>query len=154
MKTITVEKTQKNRRRRRMRHSKKRFGGLAGPSDGCPRVEAIEVSELAIAFASYIEGDTGLLIILIVMAVHPLHPWDRCSTLLLALPSGTVREAARCRLRSCRPIGQGMKCCSMLANFSVFDHITGIGGFRRRPLQSWNEFALIHFVQVFTPPRT
>ena len=33
-----------------------------------PRVEAIEASEFAIAFASYIEGDTGLLIILIVMA--------------------------------------------------------------------------------------
>ena len=31
-------------------------------------MEAIEVSEFAIAFASYIEGDTGLLIILIVMA--------------------------------------------------------------------------------------
>ena len=42
--------------------------GSGAPPEGCPRVEAIEVSEFAIAFASYIEGDTGSLIILIVMA--------------------------------------------------------------------------------------
>ena len=47
---------------------KEGFGGGRSPPEGCPRVEAIEVSEFAIAFASYIEGDTGLLIILIVMA--------------------------------------------------------------------------------------
>ena len=34
-------------------------------------VEAIEVSEFAIAFASYIQGDTGVLIILIGMAALP-----------------------------------------------------------------------------------
>ena len=37
-----------------------------------PRVEAIEASEFAIAFASYIEGDMGLLIVLVVMA----GPWS------------------------------------------------------------------------------
>ena len=44
--------------------------GLGGqsPPERRHRVEAIEVSEFAIAFASYIEGDTGLSIITIVMA--------------------------------------------------------------------------------------
>ena len=40
-----------------------------------PRVEAIEASEFAIAFASYIEGDKGLLIILVVMAVISQYRW-------------------------------------------------------------------------------
>ena len=65
---VAVEETQKCRRRRRRRHSKGGVRGGRSPPEGCPRVEAIEVSEFAIAFASYIEGDTGLLIILIVMA--------------------------------------------------------------------------------------
>jgi len=65
---VASVKTQKSCRRRRRRHSKGWVRRGRSPPEGCPRVEAIEVSEFAIAFASYIEGDTGLLIILIVMA--------------------------------------------------------------------------------------
>ena len=45
--------------------------GGAAPRGVIGWVEAIEVSEFAIAFASYIEGDTGVLIIPIVMAALP-----------------------------------------------------------------------------------
>ena len=68
MKTITVEKAHKKVADGAACATQRRSSGKAEPPEGCPRVEAIEVSELAIAFASYIEGDTGLLIILIVMA--------------------------------------------------------------------------------------
>ena len=50
----------------------KRVGsGGAGPPERCHGVGAIEASEFAIGFASYIEGDTGVLIILIGMAALP-----------------------------------------------------------------------------------
>lgn len=44
------------------------FGGGQSPPERRRRVEATEVSYFAIAVAAYIEGDTGVLIILFVMA--------------------------------------------------------------------------------------
>ena len=90
----TFQKHKKIIRRRRRQHLKERVRGGGSSPERRHRVDATLVSEFAIAFASYIKGDTGVLIILIVMADYvrfrsPLPFWlqaQECPSLPSATP--------------------------------------------------------------------